>query len=314
MLDSVKDPPTMLVFGLYEGDRISLDVPIGSSVGEVKRMFQDKLNIHIDEMNRKDLKILVLHYSGADLDESWCFTDLGIPAGSTIRVVMKEEVQPALYIYCTFNQETIEIVDKDLNVPLMDVEDLRTTVGNKSGLPVSIFRLVSDKGMEMYDGHQLYDYGLDSGSTIRLENWDGWNEFINLCIMGFTPQVLAQISQDEVISRFQLKVALFIAAHFGCADLARVLIKQGVRADEEIGVHPHRLWCTNQAHIETKKCAIHEATEQGQLNCLRLFVNHDITTVMAKDGHELTALNIALRRGKKPCASFSSRGSGREFQ
>ena len=305
MLQSVKDPPTMLVFGLYEGDRISLDVPIGSSVGEVKKLFQQKLNIHIDEMNRKDLKILVLHYSGSDLDESWCFTDLGIPAGSTIRVLMREEVQPALYVYCTFNQETIEIVDKNLNVPLMMVEDLRTIVGNRSGLPVSIFRLVSDVGVEMYDGHQLYDYGLDSGSKIRLENWDGWNEFINLCIMGFTPQVLSQINHDdEVQSRFQLKVALFIAAHFGCADLARVLIKQGVRADEEIGVHPHRLWCTDQAHIETKKCAIHEATEQGQLNCLRLFVNHDITTVMAKDGHDLAALNIALRRQKKPCASF----------
>lgn len=304
MLERVKDPPTMLVFGLFEGDRVSLDVPIGSTVGEVKKMFQTKLNIYIDEMNRKDTKVLVLHYSGSDLEESWCFTDLGIPAGATIKVLLKEEILPALYIYTTYNQETIDIVDKHLNVLSMAVEDLRTIAGNRSGLPVSIFRLVTEDGREMYDGHVLYDYGIDSGATIRLENWDGWNEFINLCIMGFTPQVLAQISTDEVIGRFQQKVALFIAAHYGCADLARVLIKQGVRADEPIGVHPHKLWCTSQAHIETKKAPIHEATEQGQLNVLRLIVNHDITSVMARDGHDLCALNIALRRSKKPCASF----------
>ena len=304
MLERNKDPPTMLVFGLFEGDRVSLDVPLGSTVGEVKKMFQTKLNIYIDEMNRKDTKVLVLHYSGADLEESWCFTDLGIPAGATIKVLLKEEIKPALYIFTTYNQETIDIVDKNLNLLTMSVEDLRTIAGNRSGLPVSIFRLVTEEGKEMYDGHVLYDYGIDNGATIRLENWDGWNEFINLCIMGFTPQVLAQLSTDEVIGRFQQKVALFIAAHYGCADLARVLIKQGVRADEPIGVHPHKLWCTSQAHIETKKAPIHEATEQGQLNVLRLIVNHDITSVMARDGHDLCALNIALRRSKKPCASF----------
>ncbi|XP_048751930.1 uncharacterized protein LOC125663665 [Ostrea edulis] len=304
MLERVKDPPTMLVFGLFEGDRVSLDVPIGATVGEVKKMFQTKLNIYIDEMNRKDTKVLVLHYSGADLEESWCFTDLGIPAGATVRVLLKEEIKPALYIFTTYNQETIDIVDKNLNVLTMLVEDLRTVAGNKSGLPVSIFRLVTEEGKELYDGHVLYDYGIDNGSTIRLENWDGWNEFINLCIMGFTPQVLSQITTDEVIGRFQQKVALFIAAHYGCADLARVLIKQGIRADEPIGVHPHKLWCTSQAHIETKKAPIHEATEQGQLIVLRLIVNHDITSVMARDGNDLCALNIALRRSKKPCASF----------
>jgi hypothetical protein len=57
-------------------------------------------------------------------------------------------------------------------------------------------------------------------------------------------------------------------------------------------------------HIQTKKAPIHEATENGQLGILRLFVNHDITSVMAKDGNDLTALNIALRQKVKPCASM----------
>jgi hypothetical protein len=44
--------------------------------------------------------------------------------------------------------------------------------------------------------------------------------------MGFTPQVLAQIPSEEVLARFQMKCALFIAAHYGNVDLARSLMKQ----------------------------------------------------------------------------------------
>ncbi|VDI62269.1 Hypothetical predicted protein [Mytilus galloprovincialis] len=182
-------------------------------------------------------------------------------------------------------------------------EDLRTLCAKKSELPVSVFRLVYNK-KELYDDHQLFDYGVEAGQTIRLENWDGWNEFINLCIMGFTPQVMAQISSEEVIARFQMKVALFIAAHYGNVDLARSLIKQGIRSDEQIGEHPLRQWMRKEPHIETKKAPVHEATENNQLGVLRLMVNHDITCVMAKNGNDLAPLNIALRQKVKPCASF----------
>ncbi|XP_033748019.1 protein ANKUB1-like [Pecten maximus] len=295
---------TMLVFGVYEGERMSIDVPIGASVGEAKKMFQNIFGIYVDDFSKKDRKVVVLHYSGSDLEEGWCFTDLGISPGSTIKIHMKEEIKPVLFVHCTYNDEVIDIVDKSVTVHTMKVEDLRTIVGKRTGIPVSIFRLVNNEGHEMYDGHELYNYNVEAGMTLRMENWDGWNEFINLCIMGFTPQVLAQISTDEVISRFQMKVALFISAHYGCVDLARSLIRQGVRADEHIGEHPNRQWCNEKSHIETKKAPIHEATENGQLGVVRLFVNHDITVVMAKDGNDLNALNIALRKKQKPCASF----------
>lgn len=298
------DTTTMLVFGVFEGERESIDVPIGALVGEVKQMFQKTFGIYVDELSKKDRNIVVVHYCGSDLDESWCFTDLGIAPGSTVKLCMKEEIKPVLFIYCTYNEETVDIVDNDLVVPLMSVADLRSSVAAKTGLPVSIFRILSPDGKEMFDEHTLYDYNIDAGMTIRQENWDGWNEFINLCTMGFTPQVLAQISSDEVISRFQLKVALAIAAHFGCVDLARNLIKQGVRADEPTGEHPSRQWCGSASHIQTFKCPIHEAVENGQLAIVRLFVNQDITVVMAKDGNSLNALNIALRKKQKACATF----------
>jgi len=111
----------MLVFGVFEGERLSLDVPVGSSVGDVKKLFQIKFNIFVDEFNKKDRKVVVLHYSGSDLDESWCFTDLGIQPGSLIKICMKEEIKPVLFVTCSYNEETIDIVDKDLIVPLMKV-------------------------------------------------------------------------------------------------------------------------------------------------------------------------------------------------
>ena len=35
-----QDTPSMLVFGVHEGERVGIDVPIGATVGEVKKMVQ----------------------------------------------------------------------------------------------------------------------------------------------------------------------------------------------------------------------------------------------------------------------------------
>ncbi|XP_071116073.1 uncharacterized protein [Haliotis cracherodii] len=297
-----KAPPTMLIFGLYEGDRVTLDVPTTCSVRELKQMIQGRLNIPMD-VYRHDKKILVLTYAGADLGDDWMFSDLGIVPGTTVRIQLKEEVKPVLFINCSHNNETIHVVDT-LTIGQTPVEELRSLAAKRSGLPVSIFRLTTTDGKEMYDGHRLEDYGVDTGHTIKLDNWDGWNEFLNLCALGFTPQVVAQIAPDDVIGRFQMKVALFVAAHCGNVDLARCMLRYGVRCDEPIGEHPQRQWCSNLSHIESLKSPVHEATEMGQLGALRMFVNHDITCLMAKDGNGLAPLNIALRKKVKNCASF----------
>ena len=244
-----------------------------------------------------------MSYAGSDLDDSWIFTDLGIVPGSTVKVCMKEEVKPVLFVKCSHNDELIEIMD-DYFVEKMLVEDLRTMVAKKSGLPVSIFRLVSRKNLELFDKHTLFDYNIECGDTVYMEIWDGWAELINYSRLGLTPSVMPYIVLDEIQSRFQLKVALYIAAHFGCVDLARVCIRNGIRPDEAIGEHPSRQWCKDQSHIETRRSAVHEAAEFGQLGVLRLFVTTDITCSMARDGHNLTPLNVALRSRQKPCASF----------
>ncbi|XP_041348254.1 protein ANKUB1-like [Gigantopelta aegis] len=292
----------MLVFGLFEGERVTVDVPPGATVKDVKIMIQVRLNIPMD-VCRHDQKILVLTYGGADLGDDWIFSDLGIVPGTTVRIQLKEEIKPVLYIRCSHNKEVVSIVG-NINVSRMPVKDLRTIAQNKTGLPMAIFRLTTLEGREMYDGHCLDEYGLDVGQTLKLENWDGYNEFINLCIMGFTPQVLSQLSSDEVVCRFQTKVALFIASHFGNVDLARCMLRQGASSSESIGEHPQRMWCKAESHIETYKAPMHQATEMGQLGILRLFVNHDVTCLLAKDGNGLAAINLALRKKIKPCASF----------
>ncbi|WAR03386.1 ANKUB-like protein [Mya arenaria] len=295
--------PSMLIFGVHEGERVAVDVPLGATVGEVKKMIQVKLNIYFDDLVKQDKKVLVMSYAGSDLNDAWIFTDLGIVPGSTCKVCMKEEVKPVLFVKCSHSGEVIEIMD-DYFVEKMEVADLRTMVTKKSGLPVSIFRLVSRNNLELFDGHTLFDYGIECGDTIFMECWDGWTELINFSILGLTPSVTPLIVQDEIQSRFQLKVVMYISAHYGRVDLARTCIKAGIKPDEPIGEHPTRQWCWEQSHIETKRSAVHEAAEFGQLGVLRLFVTTDITCSMAREGHSLTPLNLALRNKQRPCASF----------
>ncbi|XP_076434899.1 uncharacterized protein LOC143274838 [Babylonia areolata] len=292
----------MLIFGLHDGERITLDVNVGMTVRDVREMIQILLNISVDQY-KHDKKVLVLSWAGSDLQDPWVFSDLGIVPGSTIRVNLKEEVKPVLHIHCSHSQDTISLYD-NLVIGHMHLDELRSLVSRKTGLPVGIFRLVTKGGKEMYDGHRLEDYGIDVGHTILLENLDGWNEFLNLAIMGFTPQVVSQISPDENTGRYQMKVALFVAAHYGHVDLARAMLRQGVKASEPVGYPPQRMWCTEDGHMDSRKAAVHQAVEMGQLGVLRLFVNNDITVITAKDGQGLAPLNIALRKKIKNCASF----------
>lgn len=57
-------------------------------------------------------------------------------------------------------------------------------------------------------------------------------------------------------------------------------------------------------HKDSLKSPVHEATLCGQLGVLRLFVNHDITCLKAKDAGGLEPINLALRHRIRNCASF----------
>ena len=44
-----------------------------------------------------------------------------------------------------------------------------------------------------------------------METWDGWSEFLSMAIIGYTAQTFKRLSNDEVVARFQMKVAMYIA-------------------------------------------------------------------------------------------------------
>ncbi|XP_059141688.1 uncharacterized protein LOC131929467 isoform X2 [Physella acuta] len=292
----------MLTFGSFRGQRLTFDVPVGMTIHQLKEMIKEKLGISGD-LYKQDKKVLALSYAGAELGDHWVFSDLGILHGSSIKIQLKEEVKPALYIRCSHSLETVPVYE-DIGITHRKMCEIRSIASMKSGLPVGIFRLTTADGREMYDTHSLDDYGVDIGHTILLENWDGWNEFLNLAIMGFTPQVISQLSDEDVLARYQMKVALFIAAHFGHVDLAKCLLRLGCRAGEGTGYHPARSWCQENGHKDSLKSPVHEATLYGQLGVLRLFVNHDITCLKAKDADGLEPINLALRHNIRNCASF----------
>ncbi|KAK0069009.1 protein ANKUB1 [Biomphalaria pfeifferi] len=292
----------MLIFGSFRGQRLTLQVSAGMTVAELKENIKQLLGISKD-FYRQDKKVLALTYAGADLQDALVFTDLGIIPGTNIQIKLKEEVKPVLSIHCSHNQQTINVFET-IYISRMKLDQVRSIASMKTGLPIGTFRLVTQDGREMFDGNRLDDYGVDIGHTIMLENWDGWNEYLNLAIMGFTPQVIAQLAGDEALVRYQMRVALFIAAHFGHVDLARYLLKLGCRSDEATGYHPSRAWCQEDGHKDSRKCPVHEATLCGQLAVLKLFVYHDITCLKAKDGEGLEPINLALRNKIKHCASF----------
>ena len=80
---------------------------------------------------------------------------------------------------------------------------------------------------------------------------------------------LQKTSIDENDAYYQMKVALYIAAHFGHIDLARAMLRQGVKATDRVGYPPRLMWCSDDGHVDSKKAAVHEAVEMGQLDVLR---------------------------------------------
>lgn len=302
-----KHKPSMRVFLTYESERHSIDVTDNQTVADIKLIVRTKFNMGPDPGPGgigRDRKVLALFHMGSDLNDDWIMHDVGIQTGSTIKVTMKEESKPILYLHCLYNDEITPILEKS-QVPTMKVSELRSMVTRKTGIPIGVFRMVSPQGQEMFDCNNLSDYQIDIGDCIKIETWDGWNDFLNLCIMGFTSHVLNHLSSDELLAKYQMKVAMYLAAHFGHVDLAMSLLRQGIRADEVVGDHPSRTWCRDvQLHVDALKTPVHVSAEQGQLGVLRSFVHHSLCNVLAKDGNDLTPLNIALRRKQKPCASF----------
>ncbi|XP_071344134.1 protein ANKUB1-like isoform X2 [Trachinotus anak] len=160
------------------------------------------------------------------------------------------------------------------------------------------------KDVQLYDCNQLQDYAIDVGTTLRLDTWDGWVEFLQGCLLGHRLTVQSHLSHNRTVKRFQLRVALYIAASLGHLDLAGWLLERGVHAEEPVGVHPYRQWCHQTAHQDTGKCPIHVAVESSQLLILKLFITKNLLTLDCRDPVGRDPLKIAIQHGHRDCVRY----------
>ncbi|XP_044111017.1 protein ANKUB1 [Neovison vison] len=292
----------MRIFIAFEGSFEPFDVATDETVEAVKLMIKDYFHIPLseDEQGRWYLELI---YAGAALKDSWSLADVGISFGSTLKCFVKEEDKPTLYVFNAVTQETMPMME---NISLLGqkVSDLRTLVALRCGFPVSVFCLRTPEGLEMYDCNTLRDYQIDIGTTLRLDVWDGWKEFLMGCLLGQKLQVQRYLSNEGPVVKYQKKVALYIAAFYGYIELTEWALKQGVRPEEAVGVHPCRAWCHEALHADVSKCPIHAAAEMGQLLILKAFVHCSVLCLECKNAAGQIPLTIAFKHKHKDCVLY----------
>ncbi|XP_006202858.2 protein ANKUB1 [Vicugna pacos] len=292
----------MRIFIAFEGSFEPFDVSADETVEAVKLMIKDFFHIPLseDEQGRRYLELM---YAGATLKDSWSLTDVGVSFCSTLKCFVKEEEKPTLYVFNAVTQETMRIMES-ISLLGKKVSDLRTLVALKCGFPLSVFCLRTPEGLEMYDCNTLRDYQIDIGMTLRLDVWDGWKEFLMGCLLGQKLKVQRYLPNEGPVLKYQKRVALYIAAFYGYVELTEWALKQGVRPNEAVGVHPYRAWCHEALHADVSKCPIHAAVEAGQLLILKAFVNCSVLCLECKNAAGQTPLAIAFKHKQKDCVLY----------
>ncbi|KAM4629840.1 protein ANKUB1-like [Polymixia lowei] len=290
----------MRVFISFEDAWEPFDVSPDQSVGAIKQMVKDYFHVQLSD-DKQVQHFLELSYAGAILQDSWALCDVGITPGSAIRCLIKQK--PVMRVFNAATGETLPIMES-VFLSSTSVARLKTLVSLQCGLPVSAFRLSTPVGVQLYDCNLLHDYDIEVGTTLRLDTWDGWVEFVQGCFLGHRLTVQSHLSEEKPVMRFQLRVALYIAAFLGHLDLAGWLLGRGTRAEEPVGVHPYRQWCHQTAHQDTRKCPIHVAAECGQLLILKLFINNNQLTLACRSPGGRDPLQIAIKHGHRDCVRY----------
>ncbi|CAG5096150.1 Oidioi.mRNA.OKI2018_I69.XSR.g14492.t1.cds [Oikopleura dioica] len=290
--------------------KLELLVPIRVTVQAIKEILKEKFDLRLDKDGRIPLKGCLnnhpkqdILFDGCNLKDKWTLSSLGIGSGEVLRAFDREERRVVLYVYSAFNEQVYQLFDE------LDFQ-VSTVVSRETGLPVSIFRLVTGSGIELFDNFPFTRYyELQRGCTLRLDIWDGWKNLLNYALNGQVKRFLFSLSKIEKLAKYQAKVGLYIAAHLGLSDMAEQLTSKksstAVNPGESIGLHPAREWCKNPSdHIECGKASIHVAAQRGNLHIIKIFVANNISCLFAPDWSDAKAWNYALRYKQKPCARY----------
>uniref|UniRef100_A0A8D2Q7S1 Ankyrin repeat and ubiquitin domain containing 1 n=1 Tax=Varanus komodoensis TaxID=61221 RepID=A0A8D2Q7S1_VARKO len=292
----------MRIFVAFEGLCESFDISSENTVKEVKLMIKDYFHVPLSE-DKQGRRYLELMYAGAVLKDSWVLADVGISVSSTIKCVVKEEDKPIVYIYNAVTHEKMPIMGR-IYLLASKVSQLKTLVTLKCGFPNNTYCLRTPEGREMYDCNTLSDYQLDIGTTLHLDVWDGWKEFLTGCLLGNQRKVQHYLSKEDPVLKYQKRVALYMAAFFGHLQLSAWLLKQGARPTEAVGVHPYREWCHKNNHPDVKKCPVHAAAEAGQLMMLKAFINYSVLCLQCPNATGQTPLKLCIQHRHKDCVLY----------
>ncbi len=295
----------MKVTLLYDKRKLVMDVGENDSVGKMKVFLRDKFNLNIQSSQEREDLILHVTFAGSYLQDDWILSDIGIPPGSTLQCILQSKDKIFLRVYSSFNDKMYEFTEP-INLEKTTVETMKSMIQDKSGIPVSMFRL-RRKGSDndMFDARLLSEYDIKTGDTIYIDIWDGMSDFLNSVFAGdvtATMDAVVDFHDDPFLHRYQLRVALFIAAFQGNIQLAAQLLKSGSRCDDPVGEHPARDWCKSSvAHPLSLRTPAHAAAQRGRGSCLRLFIHHNRSCILAKDGHGSTPTALARRFGQQEC-------------
>ncbi|XP_044525406.1 protein ANKUB1 [Gracilinanus agilis] len=292
----------MRIFISFEGTYEPFDVWRDDTVETVKLMIKNHFHIPLTE-DKQGKSYLQLMYAGAELNDNWNLADIGVSAGSNLKCLVKKEKNPILHIFNAVTQETMPIMGS-IYLLGKKVAHLKTLITLRCGFPVSIFCLRTPRGREMYDCNTLLDYQTDIGTTLRLDVWDEWKEFLIGCLKGQTRTVKRYLSEEESVLRYQKRVALYLAAFYGYVELTEWTLRQGAKPNEAVGVHPYREWCHESHHPDIIKCPIHAAAETGQLLILKAFINYNVMCLVCKNAVGQIPLTIALKNRHKDCVLY----------
>ncbi|XP_036374855.1 protein ANKUB1-like [Megalops cyprinoides] len=292
----------MRIFIAFEGSCEPFDISQDQTVRTIKWMIKDFFHMQLSD-DKRTHRFIDLTYAGATLQDSWVLPDVGIAPSSTIHCVLKEEDKPILHVFSAVTKETLSVMGTVFLLST-SVSKLKSLVSLQNGLPVSTFRLTTQTGLELYNCNCLDEYGIEVGTTLHLDTWDGWTEFLRGCFLGHRHTVQHYLSEEEPVMRFQQRVALYVAAFFGHLDLADWLLRRGVRAEEAVGVHPYREWCKETDHPEVSKCPVHAAAEAGQLHILKFFINNSVLNLNCRDHRGRSPLQITIQHRHRDCVQY----------
>ncbi len=295
----------MKVTLFYGKRKLVMDVAEHQTVGSMKVFLREKFNLNIQSAQDREDVILHITYAGSYLRDDWILADIGILPGSVLQCSLQSRDKIFLRVYASFNDKHYEFTTP-MNFDDTTVETVKSMVQDSSGIPVSMFRLCQKQSEnEMFDPRFLSDYNISVGGTVYLDIWDGMGDFLVSVFAGdvtATMQSVVNFHEDPFLHRYQLRVALFIAAYQGNIQLAAHFLKCGSRCEDPVGEHPARDWCKSMlAHPFSLRTPTHAAAQCGRISCLRLFMHHNRSCILAKDGQGSTPTALARRYGQREC-------------